>query len=94
MHHLQLGYISMDGFRGQYSDRDVLERLKDYEYLLDFEPTRRELVYDLINVHPHDKFQVQRLDLYQYNFLRRAIKVFLDDKVDMSQFIELVEPTS
>lgn len=94
MHHLQLGYISMEGFRGQYSDRDVLERLKDYEYLLDFEPTRRELVYDLINVHPHDKFQVQRLDLYQYNFLRRAIKVFLDDKVDMSQFIELVEPTS
>lgn len=89
MHHLQLGYISMEGFRGQYSDRDVAERLREYEYLLDYEPTRRDLELDLVNVHPHDKYQVQRLDIFQYNFLNRAIKVFLDDKVDITQFIEI-----
>lgn len=92
MHHLQLGYISMDGFRGQYSDRDVMERLADYEYLLEFEPTRQDLELDLVNVHPHNKFTVQQLDIYQYNFLNRAIKVFLDDKVDITQFIEIYDP--
>jgi hypothetical protein len=89
MHHLIQGYLSMADFRGQYSDRDVRVALADYEYLLEFEPTRRDLELDLISVHPHNKFTTTVLDIYQYNFLRRAVRTYLEDKVDLSQFIQI-----
>lgn len=89
MHHLIQGILSTADFRGQYSDRDVRLALAGYEYLLDFEPTRRDLDPALVAIHPHNKFTTTTLDIYQYNFLRRAVRVFLEDKVDLSRFIQI-----
>lgn len=89
MYHLLNGFLSLENFRGQYSDHDVLEALEGYTYLLDFEPTRQELDLELVSIHPHDQRQAVVLDIYQRNFLARAVKVFLDNKVDLSQFIEV-----
>ena len=93
MHHLILDYFPMDRFRGQYSDRDVEQALGAYTYLLDFEPTRRnDLDPTLVSVHPHNKFTTTKMDIYKYNFLNRAIKVMLQDKVDITQFVEVDDP--
>ncbi len=89
MHHLLNGFISLDDFKGQYSDRDVELALVDYTYLLDYEPTRRDLDPDLISIHPHNQRTPVVLNIYQRNFLARAVRVYLDDKVDLSQFIEV-----
>lgn len=90
MHHLKSGQINLAGFKGQYSDRDVRVALANYEYLLQYEPTRdANIDLDLVSIHPHNKLTEVTLDIYQYNFLRRAIKTYLDDKVDLSQFISI-----
>ena len=90
MHHLKSGQINLGGFKGQYSDRDVRVALANYEYLLQYEPTRDPNIdLDLVSIHPHNKLTEVTLDIYQYNFLRRAIKTYLDDKVDLSQFISI-----
>ena len=92
MYHLIAGIISMDDFRGQYSDHDVRQRLQPYAYLLPYDPcSRTDILTDLVAIHPHNRLTEQVLDIYQYNFLNRAIKIFLDDKVDITQFIVISE---
>ena len=45
-----------------------------------------------MSVHPHNKFTTTKMDIYKYNFLNRAIKVMLQDKVDITQFVEVDDP--
>ena len=93
MHHLLNGFIPMEDFRGQYSDLDVREALEGYTYLLDYDPTQKDLNLDLVSIHPHDQRTVVKLSIFQRNFLARAVRVFLGDKVDLSKFIE-VDPNA
>lgn len=81
--------LSVDKFKGHYSDQDVRTYLADYEHLLEYEPTRRELDLDYVIVHPHDRTTVIELNAYQYFLLNRAIKVFLQDKVDITRFVRI-----
>ncbi len=89
MYDLLTGRLSTEKFRGQYSDQEVRDYLKDYEWLLDYEPTRRDLDLEHVIVHPHERTTVIQLDAYQYFLLRRAIKVFLEDKVDITRFVRI-----
>ncbi|QVD49100.1 hypothetical protein LUCX_30 [Xanthomonas phage vB_XciM_LucasX] len=89
MYDLLGGRLSTEQFRGQYSDQQVREFLKGYEWLLDYEPTRRELDLTHVSIHPHDRTTVIELDAYQYFLLNRAIKVFLEDKVDITRFVRI-----
>lgn len=90
IHDIVNGIISMDEFRGHYSNQDVVERLEPYRYLLDYDPTQFDLAEEFVIVHPHNLKTEVRLDLYQHNFVARAVKAFLDDKVDLSRFIVIV----
>lgn len=90
IHDIVNGVISMDEFRGHYSNQDVIDRLEEYRYLLDYDPTQFDLAEAFVIVHPHNLMTEVRLDLYQYNFVARAVKAFLDDKVDLSRFIVIV----
>lgn len=92
MHDLLRGVISMEGFKGQYSDQDVYDRLQNYTDLLRYDPTRQPIDLLHIAIHPHELQTEIVLDIYQYRFLERAIKVFLNDKVDIARFIS-IKPT-
>lgn len=89
MYDLLTERLSTEGFRGQYSDQDVRTYLSDYEWLLDYEPTRHDLDLTHVAVHPHDRVTVVELDAYQYFLLNRAIRVFLEDKVDITRFVRI-----
>jgi hypothetical protein len=89
MYDLLTERLSTEGFRGQYSDQNVRDYLSSYEWLLDYEPTRHDLDLDHVSVHPHDRPTVVELDAYQYFLLNRAIKVFLEDKVDITSFVRI-----
>lgn len=89
MYDLVNGVLSTEGFRGQYSDLDVKNYLTSYEWLLVYEPTRHAVDLTHVAVHPHDRTTVVELDAYQYFLLNRAIKVFLEDKVDITRFVRI-----
>lgn len=95
MHDLNDGYIPESKINSSvYSDLVVKELAKPYEWLLEYEPTAKNFPEAYVNVHPHERYTPIELGLYQYNFLRRVIRVYLKDKVNISQFISIRPLTS
>lgn len=88
-HDLVNGMISMGPFKGHYSNKELKDRLAPYVYLLEYDPTQRNVDLDHVIIHPHNLLTIMELSIYQYNFLSRAIHLFLDDKVDMSRFFSI-----
>lgn len=88
---LRSGYLDLPETEGQYGDADIRRWLADYEYLLDVDPIVRGFDERYVAVHPHNYDLVMELDIYQYTFLDRAIKVYLDDKVDLTSFVKIKE---
>ena len=89
MHDLINGVLSMEQFKGQYSEQDVRDHLAGYTYILDFDPCLKTVDQEHVAIHPHNLNVETVLDIYQYNFLNRAIKTFLNDKVDITRFVRL-----
>ena len=81
--------LSTEKFRGHYSDQDVREYLASYEELLPYDPTRHPVDLTHVAIHPHDRTTEIELDAYQYFLLSRAIRVFLEDKVDITRFVRI-----
>ena len=89
MYDLLTERLSTEKFRGQYSDQELRTFLSGYEWLLQYEPTRHDLDLEHVTVHPHDRTTEIQLDAYQYLLLKRAIKIFLEDKVDITRFVRI-----
>lgn len=90
---LTTGVLPTTQFQGQYSDQAVREFLHDYEYLLPYDPAYQCTVDPLrVCIHPHGLTTTIEVDLYQYNLLSRAAHTYLDDRVDLSQFLT-IKPT-
>lgn len=87
IHDLVNGVIAMDQFQGHYADRDVIDRLENYRYLLEYDPTQYPVDLDYVIIHPHNLMTEIRLDDAQWRFISRAVKIFLENKVDLSRFI-------
>jgi hypothetical protein len=90
MYDLIAGDISMADFMGQYSDMDVKNALAGYTYLLQYEPTEKSLDLSHIVIEPHNRQTVVVLNIYQYNFLKRAVTVILNNLVDLSQSVAIL----
>ena len=79
-----------DRLKGHYPDALVLEMVKGYEDLLQFDPAFLTTVDDrYVSVHPHELSTVQTLNVYQYTFLLRAVKLYFKERVDISQFVKI-----
>lgn len=89
MYDLLHGIIEMDDFKGQYSDMAVKDRLESYRHLLVYEPTFKDIDFDYVSVHPHNLYTEVTLNVYQYRFLLRAVRLFLNDKVDLTRFVKI-----
>tara|TARA_B100000929_G_scaffold100901_2_gene79668 strand:- start:8055 stop:10625 length:2571 start_codon:yes stop_codon:yes gene_type:complete len=90
-HDLQSGYLYPTDITGQYSDEKIKEWLKDYEWLLEYDPLIQGVDLNYVAIHPHEFFHETVLDLYQYNFLARVIKVYLQGKVSLSTHVRIQE---
>ena len=89
---LQRGVLGGDRIRTRYTESDIHEILTDYLYLLDYEPTRANLNMQYVSIHPTSLYNVAELDIYEYTFLDRAIKMYLDNAVDISKFVKIGLP--
>lgn len=96
MYDLMNDLIGMDKIRRDYSDQEVVDWLTEYEWLLKYDPTRDENRPDeaYVIIHPHNLYVETELDIYQYTFLERVIRLFLNGRVDITRFIRVGLPTS
>lgn len=85
------GYFYPEKIKSHYNEMDIKNWLKEYEWLLNFEPIRKDVDERYVCVHPHHLFNVIELDIYQYMFMERVVKLYLDNKVDLSSFIKVKE---
>lgn len=83
------GVILMLDYMGQYSDQDVRNRLQSYLYLLDYEPLLRD--YDGLHVvvEPHNHTEILGVTFYQWQFISRALHIYLNDKLDLSNWLKV-----
>lgn len=90
MYDLINGIIRLDEFQGQYSDMKVREAVEPYKWLLAYDPSFNEDI-DLryVAIHPHNLDTEITLDVYQYRFLLRVIRLVLNDRVDITKFIRI-----
>lgn len=83
------GYLNPPGIEGHYNEMDIRSWVNSYEWLLGFDPVVNGHDERYVNVHPHHLFTVTTLDVYKYTFLHRVIKLYLNDKVDLSHFVQI-----
>lgn len=90
MHDLDHGYITEEVIgQPSYNDAAVRVICEPYLWLLPYEPTAKGFDEGYVNVHPHEYYGTFELGIFQYNFLRRVVRVYLKDRLDISQFISI-----
>lgn len=78
-----------DRMVGRYNVTFIREVLAGYEWLLDFEPTAKDIDDRYLVVHPHTFDEVLELNIYKLTFLKRAIDYYLKDRVNVNHFISI-----
>lgn len=86
---LDRGVLWDDRMIGRYDIPFMRSLLKSYEWLLDFEPTRKAVDDRYVVVHPHTYNSVFELNIYKLTFLKRAIEYYLEDKVNVNHFVSI-----
>lgn len=70
-------------------DKQILEELDGYRYLLDFDPCLNEIDTRFVNIHVHDRYQVIELTQHQHAYLSRVNRLFLKNRLDLARFISI-----
>lgn len=89
MHDLNNGYIPDPRIQGYYSDVVVRELCEPYLWLLKYEPTRKGFDNRYVAIDAHERDEPVLMNIVHYNFLARAVKVILDDKIDITPLVTI-----
>ena len=84
---LMKGTLKPPLVNGFYSDMDIINAVKKYEWLKPFDLCNREYNKNHVIVYPHWHATAQGLDIQQYDFFVRVLKLGLKEVPDLSQFI-------
>ena len=76
---------------GHVSDATIVSMLKSYEPLLDWDPCHVGYDHEFVAVHPHDRYVVMEVKQYQYSFIARAARLFLNNGVNLSKFLSIAK---
>lgn len=76
----------------ELSDQDVLELCKAYEHLLHFDPImeKNKIDHRFVVIHPHQLDSMVTLDVYAYLFMKRVVKMYGRNLIDLSNHITVV----
>ena len=89
---LQRGALGGARIRERYTEDDIADLLSGYIYLLNYEPSRNGIDTEYVKIHPTPLYALTELDIYQYTFTERAIKMYLDNAVDLTSFVKIGLP--
>lgn len=83
------GYLYPPEIKGQYSEQDIRDWLKPYEWLIEFDLAFQKLDARYVSFEPHEFNYETELDYYQYNFLTRVIKTYLGDLLNITSHVRI-----
>lgn len=87
MHDLINGFFDQTPLTEYYSDVDVRKWCEPYVWLLKYEPTSKGFDDRYVVIDAHESIETFRLPIYQYNFLSRAIRIMVEDRIDITHSI-------
>jgi hypothetical protein len=93
---LLLGIIDETPLKSFYNDAYVRQVCAPYEYLLAFDPTQPANQPDprFVTIRPHNLTVTIALDLYAYNFVNSVIRIYLNGKVSLNNFVSIASISS
>lgn len=84
---LLAGNLEIPYVGGRLSDEQILEAIKPYEWLKPFDLCNRTYNTNHVRVYPHWEQTPVGLDILQFDFLNRVLKLSLQNPPDLSPFI-------
>ena len=91
LHDLLDGIFPIDEFKVEYSLDFLLDKLKRYDWLLEYDPCIIGYDEAFMVIHPHGYEGVIELNVYQYRIMDKAVKYLLNDRVSMDRNLVIVE---
>jgi hypothetical protein len=88
---LRLGVFNDPRITGVYNDDVLRDMCSFYERLLAYEPSfgTNKVDSNFMVVHPYYIDAVVDLDVFQYRFLQRVVKLYMNDAISLSPFIRI-----
>jgi hypothetical protein len=85
------GTLNDPTLKQEYNDQDVYRICAPYEYLLKSDPTQANLAPDdrYVMIHPTNLNTVVNINLYHWKFMTRVVRLYLNDKVILSHFVNI-----
>lgn len=74
---------------GYRPDKQILEELESYRYLLDYDPCVQGVDNRFVNIHVHDRYHVIEVTQFQHAYLARVNRLFLKNRLNLSNFISI-----
>lgn len=87
LHDLQKGVLKPPIVGGRMTELDVANAVKRYDWLKPFDILNQDYNENHVEVYPHWHPTAQGLDIQQYDFYVKALKLGLRRPLDLSQFI-------
>jgi hypothetical protein len=74
---------------GSYTDPQVMEAVKAYLYLIDFDPIQDENTpdSDFVGIEPHCWASTVELNVHQYLFISRVVRIYASGKVKLADHL-------
>lgn len=91
MHDLLDGVFPIDEFKDTYSIDFLLDKLKRYDWLLNYDPCIIGYDEAFVVIHPHSYDTPIELNIYQYRIMDLAVQHYLHNKVSMDRNLVIVE---
>ncbi len=86
LHDLRSGVLYPTGLMDHYSEADIREWLKPYEWLLDYDLANRDFNDNHVQIWPHWIGSPVGLTIERYMFFKRALKTYLRVVPDVAAF--------
>jgi hypothetical protein len=92
LYDLVSGALPDDEVKGHYDDELVRMMCAPYEYLLAYDPIHIDQAHypDYVEIHPHLLTTVMSLDLPRYRFISKVVRMYANDRINLSSFIQMV----
>lgn len=84
--------VNFNKLTAHYNDNEVIDYMKKYEWLLDFDPVKSNntfVDYEYCIVHPLYIDEVVTVDVYQYKFIEAVVRLYMEGKVKLSHFLKI-----